>query len=234
MNDSSKNICELVLGDIHGHWKTLEDILEKYPWDRVILLGDYLDSFSGTSKDHIQCLKNILQLKQQYGDKVILLLGNHDFHYLHPNQKYSGYKYETQAYLGNLLVDAIDNGDIKIIHEDNKIIYSHAGISNTWFKASKFETLEDINKNILKNLDEFIFKGVDMFGDNVTQGPLWIRPNSLYLDYLLGYKQVVGHTPTKSVVQTNFCTLIDTLPRQFLQNIYEDGILISQTIIDNT
>jgi len=53
-------------------------------WDRLVFLGDYFDSFEKpprvTEVGHL-CDK-MISLREEFGDRVIFLLGNHDIHYL--------------------------------------------------------------------------------------------------------------------------------------------------------
>ena len=71
----------LLLPDIHGRpfWKkAVEENLDKV--DKVIFLGDYLDSYpyeNITRKDAIRNFQEILDFKRGSPEKIILLLGNH-------------------------------------------------------------------------------------------------------------------------------------------------------------
>ena len=65
-----------------------------------------------------------------------------------------------------------------------------------------------INELFYTNLDAFAFQRPSfrkltaeqsLYGDNIYQSPLWIRPNSLHQDALPNYRQIVGHTSTKWV-----------------------------------
>ena len=72
----------LAIGDIHGRdsWK---DIINDNVFDKVVFLGDYFDSreeISGAKQ--LYNFKEILQFKKYNIDKVVLLVGNHEFHYL--------------------------------------------------------------------------------------------------------------------------------------------------------
>lgn len=46
-----------------------------------------------------------------------------------------------------------------------------------------------------RHFDYYNFNGYDNYGDDITQGPTWIRPPSLVKDHIEGYNQCVGHTP---------------------------------------
>ena len=63
----------LVLGDIHGRFEALQDVLQKCKFDpdkdRLIVLGDVVDGYGKTK----QCVDELLKAKH-----LILLIGNHD------------------------------------------------------------------------------------------------------------------------------------------------------------
>ena len=68
----------IVVGDLHGDYKSLSKIL--YYYDKVkrdallIFLGDYVDR----GPDQLKCLIGVLSLKEIQPDKVLLLRGNHE------------------------------------------------------------------------------------------------------------------------------------------------------------
>jgi len=71
----------IAIGDVHGltRWKV---IVNDHPDCHIVFLGDYLDPYEESSnEDIIRNLLDIIQLKQQRPDDVMLLLGNHDLHY---------------------------------------------------------------------------------------------------------------------------------------------------------
>jgi len=69
------------IGDIHGRsiWK---QIVEQEKPDRVIFVGDYFDSFDIPGIDQIHNFKEIIHFKKTSGIEVVLLVGNHDYHYM--------------------------------------------------------------------------------------------------------------------------------------------------------
>ncbi|MDR2052315.1 MAG: hypothetical protein LBP80_02795, partial [Treponema sp.] len=56
-----------------------------------------------------------------------------------------------------------------------------------------------INEAFAKDRNILTFDGGDIYGDDVTQSPIWIRPRSLKRDPLAGYHQIVGHTPGDAI-----------------------------------
>ena len=91
-----------IIGDIHGRtiW---EKIVEKEnDSDLFIFLGDYFDSYDNlTPGTEINNFKKILKFKNENPHKVILLLGNHDLHYI-IDERWSRYSIYTQELLNNL------------------------------------------------------------------------------------------------------------------------------------
>jgi len=61
----------LVLWDIHWQYEKLEKLITEYfvLSDKVIFLWDYIDK----NKDSLKCLKYILNLKQEFPNKVEIL-----------------------------------------------------------------------------------------------------------------------------------------------------------------
>ena len=120
----------VVIGDIHGRavWRKIVD--DNPDADKFIFLGDYFDSHEKKYYPSRQVFnfKQILQLQEELGkEKVILLLGNHDYHYFNNSEKYSGYNQTTYFDANPLLKESYKNGNIKIFHVENDILFSHAG-----------------------------------------------------------------------------------------------------------
>ena len=74
----------LVVPDVHGRlfWKEpVKRHLEEV--DRVVFLGDYLDPYADEDEvadDIFENLQEIVALKEEHPEKVVLLKGNHDQH----------------------------------------------------------------------------------------------------------------------------------------------------------
>jgi hypothetical protein len=45
------------------------------------------------------------------------------------------------------------------------------------------------------------FSGLDPYGDDITQSPIWIRPKSLEMQPLPEYNQIVGHTEMQEITE---------------------------------
>ena len=235
----------IAVGDIHGRaiWKDIAK--EEFDCDRFIFIGDYFDTRENISaEDQIQNFLDILNFKKSNPTKVVLLLGNHDFHYLKGiDENYSGYQPLKAMDIQEALYKAVDNELIQICHTEYDIIFSHAGVSNTWCWNTfgpKFEGITDI-KTVECIINElFVYRprifgftpGIngDNYGNDKTQTPIWIRPASLIADGLYDFRQVVGHTTMDSIILKDGITFIDTLgvSGEYLEII--DGVMDSKSL----
>ena len=194
----------LVLGDIHGRtiWK---DIVNLENPDKVIFLGDYVTTHEDiSSEQQLSNLEDILQYKEDRGEAVILLRGNHCLDCL-------GYYWAecnpTEPKVKKVMsVDSLKSRFLNLtqwvyIDEELKTIFSHAGVSDVWMKNSKIDSVHDINSLEPSELFGFTpnYYG-DCYGDSETQPPVWIRPQALCKCNIEGWDQVVGHTPVQKGV----------------------------------
>jgi hypothetical protein len=193
----------LAIGDIHGraYWKKYldEDFTEFY------FTGDYFDSFD------VPCTRQIGNFRElcataRADPRLKLCLGNHDYHYLGKiiPQRYSGFQDKNYFYINEILEQNIDLLKIVYVTPD-KYLISHAGVSTTFMEKMKkygAANIEGINESFLKDRDILTFDGRDIYGDDVTQSPIWIRPRSLESDPIAGYHQIVGHTERRDIKET--------------------------------
>jgi hypothetical protein len=233
----------LTLGDIHGrdrwkffthgspyeftHWKTAvengapgyDDFWNDLPYmsyEKIIFVGDYVDAFKLGNQTILENLQDIIFFKKALGDRVILLLGNHDIQYFVPNNICSGYRGEMEFDLRNIFTDK--EADFRICHFEEiggrKMLWTHAGVTKEWFdeflrdiRREDFrfkEFFDTIPDNDIQGLLEMAWEtrtpnifNVDNAsgGYDVWGGPFWVRPHILNYFHLPGYDQIVGHTP---------------------------------------
>lgn len=226
---NNKNMRILVIGDLHGHnsWKA---IVESEKYDKVVFLGDYVDSFTLQPLTIVKNLRELLKFKRENKDKVVLLWGNHDHSYFF-GERCSGWSYKGYEYYNPVYEKAFDDGlfDLYYIYDD--IIMTHAGVSEYWLKQVAFKddikdvTWDDVipkrgmsGKTIL---DWNMYQGYDGYGDTISQSPIWIRPNSLIKCPLKGYRQIVGHTNLGKPTFKDGLYINDLMPDYYI--IVEDG-----------
>lgn len=215
----------IFIGDTHGR-DTWKKILQKEgTYDLAVFAGDYVATHEDIdAKTQIDNLKEILTLKEKSPDKIILLRGNHDMQHLgYYWAECSGHIPDVESKMKKLKKRFLDNTQWVYIY--NKIIFSHAGVSEVWMKNMKIDSPEDINKLEPSACFSFITNNpFDFSGDSITQPCVWIRPNALVHSAIKGYTQVVGHTPVMKIFNIKDkepkCKeniwLCDTLPFEYL------------------
>lgn len=200
----------IAIGDLHGR-DTWRQIVEKEKEaDKFIFMGDYWDSFDVPFIEQLANWYNLVTFKAANPDKVVLLIGNHDFHYMwFAKEQYSGYQDSHYMVIRELLKDATNLWNMQMAYQEGEYLFTHAGVTNTWFDANRFgyileewTTAEIINYIFQDHPEAFRFTpstGLDTYGDSITQSPIWVRSQSLIKDTLQGLTQVVGHTHMKVI-----------------------------------
>lgn len=195
----------IFLGDTHGRslWK---DIITKESPDRVVFIGDYFDSFDIGGAEQQFNFKEIIAFKESGQCEVILLIGNHDYHYYPGGETYSGYQHGAAPAIKQLLEE--NKHHMQMCYQLDNILCSHAGIGHNWLvEQEKYESgsIADFVNDIWNYKPiRFMFYGFDPYGDNKTQTPIWIRPKSLLAGnketfLKKDYIQIAGHTQVNKI-----------------------------------
>jgi hypothetical protein len=199
----------ITIGDIHGRVRWKEVLESEAVWDKVVFLGDYFDAWDDfTPADQLYNFLEIAKFKRDNPDKVVLLFGNHDYHYM-PGVKdfYSGYQATARFHFQNALDDNRDS--IQACYKWENYLFTHAGVTTVWWKnlidwiggrgidVEGMEVDEVINLAFKFNPQVFKFtdgRYFDPYGNEVCQTPIWVRPEALMKARLGDYFHVVGHT----------------------------------------
>jgi 3',5'-cyclic AMP phosphodiesterase CpdA len=199
----------LIIGDLHGRdcWQDID--MKKY--DKVVFLGDYVDSFTLPDDAIYDNLNNLIELKMRYWNRLILLLGNHDVQYRYfPRYQIKGFRPSMQQRLTGLFYRYW--GCFQMAYQCGEHIFTHAGITNAWYDdflrspvlsridPGKLDVAGIINTvaAMVNPMDRYllyaegIYRGVP--GDMGNGSPIWADRKETMFDMLLGYHQVVGHT----------------------------------------
>ena len=227
----------IFIGDVHckPHWKK---IVKKENADRVIFIGDYFDSFDPcTPVEQLHNIKEILDYKLTSGKDVILLIGNHDYHYIPGTEdKCSGYQLLGAISYGHFFKENLHH--FQMCYQSGNLLCSHAGVSIEWLADIGYEGWDDIagfvNDVFKYQPNNFGFRGRDPYGDDTYQTPIWIRPKSLMRANKKSFLkrdfiQIVGHTHMSQIDVKGFTTggryfFIDCMPEYL---ILEDGVFSS-------
>jgi len=216
------------VGDIHGsdRWKLLlfgtvtptKDYIQKIMdlIDKVVFVGDYTDSFDKHAPI-VENLKEIIDFKKEYGDKVVLLWGNHDVYYYTMNYGRDNVTGSRDEMLHDLnQIFRSNYRYFQFSYQYENYIWTHAGIHRGWWehyvmpkikgnKESRFreylngsESISDILNIMWELQDDSVF----MCSANRTKGgwgkkvggPLWAGKEEISKKPIFGFHQIVGHT----------------------------------------
>jgi hypothetical protein len=239
MNNKKNKIC--AIGDIHGRviWRSIVD-KELINVDKFIFIGDYFDSREGISaEEQIKNFKEILELKRNNPEKVVLLIGNHCFHYMNGvNETYSGFQYHNLNEINEVLEDALSDKSMQMCYIHDKYVFTHAGVTNTWCLTHNVNRLpnkmqDSINDLFDNNKMPFHFQmgqNYSQSGDDITQSPIWVRIPSLFHDGVDGFRFVVGHSTVKELTITDKIIGIDCLGVTGEYLVIQDGEVFSKKI----
>lgn len=235
----------IALGDTHGesYWEiAVEDNKDA---DKIVFVGDYWDSFDVPFKEQKENFLKIIALKKQFPEKVVLLIGNHDFHYTDTanwyGDKYSGYQKAHFFEINQLMKE--HEQLFQMCYMYKSFVFTHAGVTTLWLKRTSGIMDPDTKLTIDTSLDEyinavyhhnpkyFLFFGHDHsgYGEHIGQSPIWVRPDSLMEDAYSDYRYVCGHTGVKRInpdgVEGRFF-FIDTIDKSG-QYLIIDGDAVS-------
>lgn len=235
-------IKTLSIGDIHGrtNWKVIThgSYMEYKMWDdaiaagadaitevwsdmpfmkydKIIFVGDYVDSFTSNDVTIKHNLIEIINFKKRMGDKVVLLLGNHDVQYIVVNQICSGHRSQMRPDLSIIFGEELHLFTMayQLEAEGKTYLWTHAGVTSGWLRELEkdlnnprhrfYDIVRDRNPetiadkiNLAWEMRLGVLYNVDHHsgGWQTWAGPLWVRPHVLNERYLENVTQIVGHT----------------------------------------
>ena len=226
------------MGDTHGRPKWKDIVTQEVDANKIIFIGDYFDARDGgySANRQIENFKDILAFKQANMDRVVLLTGNHDYHYiLAMDEQYSQYQDRYAKDISAVVEPAIAEGLLEMCYWDGKFLFTHAGLTKTW--AEKWLGNTIISQPMVKAINDLLKYNPAAFkfafgangsysGDDVTQSPIWVRTGSLLDDMVVDVICVVGHTQVKGVQITSRypnLIMIDCLGTTYEYLAIEDG-----------
>lgn len=217
----------IVISDIHGRtfW---EKAIKGNEDEEIIFLGDYLDpyGYEGISfNDAFSNFEKIIEFKKAHKDNVILLLGNHDCHYLEYISPCSRYDYINASKICKILKDNLDLFQLAYEKKINgkNYIFSHAGILSGWVKNNPLIFKGCNSSNIVSKINSLFSKGdIDLMigledintfrGGNSHYGSIIWADVREFLDEKKSFPntyQIFGHTQQSSdpIIEDNYACL---------------------------
>lgn len=191
---------KLVIGDVHGGLKALEQVIERAnvtSKDTLIFLGDFVDGWSQSP----QVINFLIALNEQ--QNCIFVRGNHDdllLNYL----KTGTYSEEWFNHGGKSTVDAYLKIDEQIKQQHilflEKLLPYHLDDENRLFIHAGFTNLKGIDYEYFKPLfywDRTLWEMALALDENIP------FESDLYPNRLKLYKEIyIGHTPTTKINKT--------------------------------
>lgn len=200
----------LVCGDLHTKFNILEKVQKRAEnYDKVVFLGDYVDEWDTVPDASYNLLNELITYKKENPDKVVLILGNHDFSEWYGKPfACSGFNPTTHTLVSDLLNKDNNWKLFQIAYAQDGVLFTHAGVTKEWWLENLMDcqTAEQIAnrfKWILENRHtddeaERIFFNLAQAG--YARGgygfpsPIWADARELMEDSI-NIEQVVGHTP---------------------------------------
>lgn len=214
----------LIIPDVHGRrfWR---DAIHTDDYDKVIFLGDYLDPYP---QEHIgpltaqHGLEDIMYYYDKHPDKVVLLLGNHDMHYLSERYRDFSMSDRYNEEFSDYYYFLFNKGDrFKLAHEETiggrKYLFTHAGVTMPWLKQNKDiigePDAEHLNRLLLTD------KGIEALAQvGLLRGGMYLNGSMVWCDCIEmamsdpipDVYQIVGHSQQVSgipVITPHFACL---------------------------
>lgn len=201
---------------MHQRARPLDELLRAAAnpkYDRIVCLGDYVDDFV-PEIPATEYLERIFALKTAHPERIILLLGNHDAQYLHPNRGLTCSGYQPQ--LAPALTAAFQDHHelLCVAYTEEERIFTHAGIGRAYYAVCRkkygAETVSEVVALTNQFPPEVGYISPVNGGHHPFDGPLWLRPWTYREEVFTDYEQVVGHTPHQAVTRYGNMVVRDT------------------------
>lgn len=211
----------IIIPDVHGRkfWRKILKI--KNPEDYIfVFLGDYLDPYPDegilSAKAYGEFI-SILEFKKQYPNNVILLIGNHDYHYINLYaDRCSRFDRKNMSLFNSIFNKNKDLFQLTYATED--CLFSHGGLINKWLEDYNLEVYDtpievsnylnklynegDENSDIKKGLQVVSFYRGGYFNGSIIWRDVREPINE-------DFYQVFGHTQLKDSYITDKFACLD-------------------------
>ena len=198
-----------VIPDVHlKPWifEKASRLISKEKLDAVVMLGDLVDDWY--QEKNIDLYNETFDAAISFVTKhqdTLLCYGNHDVSYLWEAMEsgYSYYAHNTVVERIQDLRDALPPENCAFIHRIDNVLFSHAGLTESFVYRYFGEGKHDLD-SILWKINEM--SEYELWEDD---SPIWARPQYEEMKlYPADILQVVGHTPVaEPLYEENLVTL---------------------------
>ena len=187
----------LVIPDVHlKPWIFDEaDKVDKSSYEDIVVLGDLVDDW-GKGNDlgaYEETLNRAAEFGKEHGESL-WCYGNHDVSYLWDAME-SGYSVQARltAIEGITKLERILEDRYKFVHRIDNVLFSHAGVTETFVLHSCGYHVKEID-DILAKINRMGKQ--ELWRDS---SPIWARPQADFYRMFRDdfFYQVVGHTPVE-------------------------------------
>jgi predicted phosphodiesterase len=217
-----------VMGDLHGKkiWKVLKERIDEY--DKIILMGDYVDSVFRTDSQILNNLQQILLFKESNPNKIILIKGNHENQYhFSENLKFrsSGFRITMSSQLKNIFI--VHDRSFHYAYQIKDTLFIHGGLLTGFYNElnKKYPHLDNenygeyINRIAKRDINAFINKSEFRGGKDDFNSPFWTDWEELSSQKkFLPINQITGHSYKYGgkfkIIGDNFILNTDILDRE--------------------
>lgn len=213
----------IVVADLHGDVEKTRAFLDYKPEEEHVALGDYLDSFTEPVERQLECLKLLM------GSDAVLLLGNHECHYLkNPLFQFAGYNSVHASLFQNILEANIQR--FKAAYAVDGWLLTHAGVKSEFTEdvrdvavlADTFNSTwkSYLTNRLVDNQDLYLYQSIFFFNFRIfVEGNLLPTNITQIFGHVENNRPIVE--PTYIALDTtnnsNSCWLYDTATNDLVQ-----------------
>jgi len=195
----------IIIGDIHGDLAKVKAFLAYKPEAEHVALGDYLDSFFESPENQIECIQILID------SYAVLLLGNHECHYLkNPLFRFAGFNLNWAERFQEILESNINR--FLVAYAVDGWLLTHAGV-NSIFTERESDVVVLANEFNSAWASYLVNRQVDLQAQYLYHSifelnfRIWVEGNLLPTNI----KQIFGHVENNSpIVETHFIALDTT------------------------
>lgn len=238
--ECDENNALIIIPDVHGRqfWRYPA---VTYRQASFVFLGDYLDPYDNIEDSIVfQELEDIVAFKKAYPNRVTLLLGNHDLHYL-SDRIIKGSRYDeineernTAFFHNNRCCFQIA---FEIMVNGMRYLFSHAGVGRMWIKDFAHLKDEDITAEWLNRcMNSYDFYdalnqvSAERGGPEQYGSMIWadVQEQLSTPNVMMGLTQVFGHTSLNRPLNIQNRIFCLDCGRAFYLNL-ENGLIYDLT-----
>lgn len=193
----------LIIPDTHGRTFWKDAVEHSDDCETIIFLGDYLDPYPHekiTSFEAKEQLQEILEFAEVNPRRVIMLLGNHDMHYVSDTYKRLAISSRFDTMMASdfhqIFKEHLERFQLswECTRNEKRYLFTHAGISKGWYQKNR-DTIGELTTH---NLNKLLYteEGIHALGQiGYERGGNYLYGSIVWADLIeLGYGEIIPNT----------------------------------------